>query len=188
MPKFKSKFFIISGGLLLFAIPLGVTVFALTNQITGNGTVSINNTRYQTFNPDSRGYINIPELELSLVVGKDAVSQGLIGIKTVDHKQQSTRIAFTTKELLKSNAACNAKEGYIGVMTRFEGSSEKMANHNHTHGSSNFDFPGFHINYINTVKKSCVAMSSENYAAIDMDREWKANRALWRAMVSAKKL
>jgi len=39
-------------------------------------------------------------------------------------------------------------------MTRYEGSSRKMAEHDHAHGSTTFDYPGFHISY-QTVQQSC---------------------------------
>ena len=61
-----------------------------------------------------------------------------------------------------------------------------MAEHDHAHGSTTFDYPGFHVGY-QTVQKSCV-VSSPGYATAELTKETAAASALWEAMQDAKPL
>ena len=59
-----------------------------------------------------------------------------------------------------------------------------MAEHDHAHGSTTFDYPGFHIS-CQTVQQSCVARSP-GYATAELTKETPASaRALSRVVASS---
>lgn len=135
---------------------------------------------------DGAGTVRLAALGIRMVVGPELARQGLVGVVGADPERPSTSVAFTTAQLLKRNAVCDGTRGWIGVMTRYEGSSANMGAHDHPHGSTMFDFPGFHISY-QTVQKSCVA-SAPGYAADELTKETIAARQLWEAMGTAEPL
>jgi hypothetical protein len=139
-----------------------------------------------TYTPDTSNIVAIKELGISIKASTELTKQVLRGVVTHNPADDSTSVAFTTDELYSNNRQCDGTNGWIGVMTRYSGPSSAMSEHSHVHGSTNFDFPGFHINYRTLPTSSCALESHENYAPEQLKKETDANRKLWQAMLTAK--
>lgn len=135
------------------------------------------------YNTNAESKIEFKELGIAMTLPPELASQSLVGVPGVDPTKPSKSIAFTTKLLAQNNPACDGRDGWIGVMTRYEGSSI-ASGHDHGHGSTMFDFPGFHINY-QTVLSSCVSRTP-GYSADQLTKETAAARKLWDSMLQAK--
>lgn len=140
------------------------------------------------YEADANNIVTIKEVGMQMKLSENLAEQGLRGVVTHDHVNNSTSIAFTTAALHESNSQCDGINGWIGVMTRYEGPASAMSEHSHVHGSTNFDFPGFHINYRTLPVQSCTVASHDNYVPQELKKETTANRELWDAMRTAEPL
>ena len=137
---------------------------------------------------DANNMVTVKEVGMQMKLSDNLAEQGLRGVVTHDQMNNSTRIAFTTEALQESSPLCDGINGWIGVMTRYEGPASAMSEHSHVHGSTNFDFPGFHINYRTLPVQSCAVASHDDYVPQELKKETTANRELWDAMRTAQPL
>ena len=185
MPKIRrlSKNHLVIHGLLIVLIGGLLAYKVFTDSRT---TIAPLPATAVTYAADSTGRVELKDLGIAVTIGSELAKQGLLGVPSTDAAQSSKTIAFTTAELAAVNKACDGVEGAIGTMIRYAGASTAMTEHRHVHGSTIFDYPGFHIMY-QTVQDSCVA-STPGYPASELGKETVAARELWDAMRSAKPL
>ena len=133
------------------------------------------------FAPDGHHRIVLDRLGLGLTVGPVLGRQGLEGIPGKDPSRRSASISFATRELAAKPSACidGATRGWVGTLTRYEGSSAAMADHAR-HSLATFDYPGFHTVY-RTVTQLCPRRAPGSTVA-ERAPERLAAAELWQAI------
>jgi hypothetical protein len=179
----KNHYIVVNLLLVVVLVGLFFLYRGLPDHKTSIARLSSSAVRY---NPDASGTIELKELGIAISLGPELAKQGLLGVPSTGYGQSTKSIAFTTTELAKANKGCDGIQGTIGTVMRYEGASTSMTEHVHMHGSTAFDYPGFHIVY-QTTGQSCVA-SIEGYSPDELAKESIAARQLWDAVRTAQPL
>jgi hypothetical protein len=135
--------------------------------------------------PDRRHRIVLKALGLQLTVGPALARQGVLGVPGEDPSRRSASIAFATRALAGEPSACvdGATRGWVGTLTRYEGSSAAMTDHAQ-HSLATFDYPGFHTVY-RAVTQLCPRRAPGSTVA-ERAPERLAAGELWQAIRTAK--
>lgn len=148
-------------------------------------------TDFLAITPDTSGCVDLPNLGIRLEIPPELREQGLLArsgpnpMPAMPSEQAS--VYFTTAFLNETWPTCDGLNHWLGIMTRYEGSSAEMGEH--AHGSFAVDFPGFHISFMGP-EDSCVTFTP-NYHTIGengMGAETIAARQLYDAMLAAQPL
>lgn len=126
----------------------------------------------------------LKDLGLTLTLPPELAQEGLIGVPGADPAHPSKSISFATAALAAGASACtdNGTRGWLGTLTRYEGSSSSMADHA-SHQIAMFDYPGFHTTY-RAVTQSC-AVRTPGFGPDDLAPERRASTELWEAVRGA---
>lgn len=140
------------------------------------------------YSADVAGKIELKDLGLTITLDPELSRQGLVGTPGRDPNYPSKSVTFSSKELAAKNSACidNSVRGWIGTLTRYEGSSASMPDHELHHTTAILDFPGFHTSY-RSVTQLCPERAP-GFAASDLTQERDVAGQLWQAIRAAKYL